>query len=44
MGANGAGHIAKQLKSRGVTLEFIHDEGLVIAKGLYPGVTKPVAG
>lgn len=43
MGHNGAAHIANKLRSSGVTLEFVHDEGLVIVNDFFPGITKPVA-
>ena len=42
-GPNGAAQIAKLLKSRNVRLEFTLDEGLVITKGIVPGVDKPAA-
>ena len=42
-GHEGAEKIAALLKSRGVALEYLLDEGLVIADGLMPGLTTPVA-
>ncbi len=42
-GNNGAGKIAALLRSRGVQLEFVLDEGLNILSGVIPGVTAPVA-
>lgn len=42
-GHQGAQAIAKLLKKRGVTLEYVIDEGMVITKGILPGVKKPVA-
>lgn len=42
-GEYGAKAIAKILKSRGVSLEFILDEGGNIVKGAVPGVKEPVA-
>lgn len=42
-GEFGAAHIAKELVSRGVDLEFVHDEGLMIIEDLLSGISKPVA-
>jgi carboxypeptidase PM20D1 len=42
-GNSGARHIASLLASRGVRLEFLLDEGLVVGHGLIPGVAAPVA-
>lgn len=42
-GAEGAGVIAKVLQQKGVRLDFVLDEGLLITHGMVPGVTKPVA-
>lgn len=42
-GHEGAEKIAALLKSRGVTLDYLLDEGLFIANGLIPGVAAPVA-
>jgi carboxypeptidase PM20D1 len=42
-GTQGARHIAALLQSRGVKAEFVLDEGLFIADGLMPGLSKPVA-
>lgn len=41
-GLRGAQEIAKLLQSRNVRLDFVLDEGLFIAEGLMPGVTRPV--
>ncbi len=42
-GAYGARQIAETLKSRGVRLEAVIDEGMVIMEGGIPGVKDPVA-
>ena len=42
-GMEGAEKIAQTLKSRGVQLEFVEDEGGFISRGLVPGVSAPVA-
>lgn len=42
-GTRGAREIAALLASRGVKLEFVLDEGLVIAVGMLPGLAKPAA-
>jgi carboxypeptidase PM20D1 len=42
-GRNGAVKIAALLQSRGVTLDYILDEGSAIASGILPGVASPVA-
>ncbi|HKM65676.1 MAG TPA: M20 family peptidase [Candidatus Acidoferrum sp.] len=42
-GQEGAEKIAQLLKSRGVQLEFVSDEGGFISLGMVPGVTAPVA-
>ncbi|NVN88376.1 MAG: M20 family peptidase [Rhodopseudomonas sp.] len=42
-GLRGAGAIAKLLKSRGVRLEFVLDEGLLITEGIMKGLPKPAA-
>jgi carboxypeptidase PM20D1 len=42
-GAAGARHIAALLKSRGIQPEMVLDEGGVIADGLLPGLSEPVA-
>jgi len=42
-GLEGAERIAQLLKSRGVELEFVQDEGGFISTGLVPGVSAPVA-
>ena len=42
-GAQGAADIAALLAQRGVSLEFVLDEGLPIAVGIIPGIARPVA-
>lgn len=42
-GLQGAEKIAQLLKSRGVQLDFVTDEGGFLSKGMVPGVTAPVA-
>jgi carboxypeptidase PM20D1 len=42
-GLQGAEKIAQLLKSRGVRLEFVMDEGGFLSRGLVPGVSAPVA-
>lgn len=42
-GLEGASKIAQLLKSRGVQLEFVLDEGGFISTGMVPGVSAPVA-
>lgn len=42
-GLRGAQQIAAQLKERGVRLDFVLDEGMVITDGLVPGARQPVA-
>ena len=42
-GAQGAAQISALLQARGVTAEFLVDEGLVVGEGLIPGVSAPVA-
>jgi carboxypeptidase PM20D1 len=42
-GENGAKKIAEYLESQKVNAEFILDEGMVITKGLVPGIKKNVA-
>jgi len=42
-GGTGAMAIAKTLKDRGVRLEFVLDEGLLITEGLVPGLKAPAA-
>jgi carboxypeptidase PM20D1 len=42
-GLRGAGAIARLLASRGVRLEFVLDEGLLIAEGILKGLDKPAA-
>ena len=43
MGRHGAPQIAALLKSRGVELEFVLDEGLVVTDGIVPNISKPAA-
>ena len=42
-GQRGAHEIARLLQSRGVRLDFIIDEGLLITEGILPGLDKPAA-
>ncbi|XP_068222465.1 N-fatty-acyl-amino acid synthase/hydrolase PM20D1-like isoform X2 [Palaemon carinicauda] len=42
-GFDGAGHIGKILEERGVTLDFLLDEGLPLTKGVVKGLDVPVA-
>ncbi len=42
-GKRGATAIAKLLQSRGVRLDFVFDEGLLITEGILKGADKPVA-
>jgi carboxypeptidase PM20D1 len=42
-GKNGAARIATLLKDRNVQFEYVLDEGLFVADGIVPGVSKPVA-
>ena len=42
-GNNGAAHVAAALRSRGIELEFVLDEGLNILNGIISGVSSPVA-
>ena len=42
-GQRGAVEIARLLQSRGVKLEFVLDEGLLITDGIMPGLAKPAA-
>jgi carboxypeptidase PM20D1 len=42
-GLRGAKRIAALLKERGVRLEFVIDEGLLITEGILPGLNKPAA-
>lgn len=42
-GLRGAAQIAQLLGSRGVKLDFVLDEGLLITEGVMPGLNKPVA-
>lgn len=42
-GPRGATAIAKLLDQRGVKLEFVIDEGMIVLSGAIPGVEKPVA-
>ncbi|MBI4518815.1 MAG: M20/M25/M40 family metallo-hydrolase [Deltaproteobacteria bacterium] len=42
-GHAGAGAIAETLASRGVTLDFVLDEGGYVTEGAVPGVARPVA-
>ncbi len=42
-GLRGAKRIAALLKERGVRLEFVIDEGMLITEGIMPGLSKPAA-
>jgi len=42
-GLEGAEKIGQLLKSRGVEIEFLQDEGGLVTKGMVPGVKEPVA-
>lgn len=42
-GKSGAAFIAEHLKSRGIKVEFVLDEGFAIIDGVIPGVKGPVA-
>jgi carboxypeptidase PM20D1 len=42
-GTRGAALAMQQLKQKGVRLEFVLDEGLVLTEGLVPGVAAPAA-
>jgi carboxypeptidase PM20D1 len=42
-GLRGALGVAKLLQSRGVKLDFVFDEGLVITEGILPGLARPAA-
>jgi carboxypeptidase PM20D1 len=42
-GARGATRLAALLHSRGIQLEYVLDEGLVITEGILPSVSAPVA-
>lgn len=42
-GKRGATAISKLLQSRGVRLDFVFDEGLLITEGILNGIDKPVA-
>ncbi|SHN36932.1 carboxypeptidase PM20D1 [Duganella sacchari] len=42
-GGQGAVEIAKLLKSRGVHLDYVLDEGMLVTEGIMSGISKPVA-
>jgi carboxypeptidase PM20D1 len=42
-GANGAGKIAELLRTRGVELEYVLDEGMNVVDGIIPGIPAPAA-
>ncbi len=42
-GSQGAAHLAKALKGRGVHAEFVLDEGGFVLNGMIPGIDDPVA-
>ena len=43
IGMRGDGAVAALFKQRGIKLDFVLDEGLVITEGLVPGLAQPVA-
>lgn len=43
IGLRGAAKIAALLKERGVQLDFVLDEGLLVLEGVMPGISKPTA-
>ena len=43
VGGTGAAAMAALLKSRGVTLDLVIDEGMAVTKGIVPGIDAPVA-
>ena len=42
-GLKGAAVVAQAFKQRGLRLEFVIDEGLVVTQGIVPGITPPAA-
>ena len=42
-GMRGAAKVSALLKSRGVQLDFVIDEGLLVLEGVMPGIAKPTA-
>jgi carboxypeptidase PM20D1 len=42
-GEAGAGRIAALLKSRGVRLDYVLDEGMMVTQGVLPGLDRPAA-
>ncbi|MEO8124987.1 MAG: M20 family peptidase [Burkholderiales bacterium] len=42
-GADGAQRVVKLFKERGVKLDFVIDEGMLIVKGVLPGIEAPIA-
>lgn len=42
-GQEGAGQVARMWREQGIQLDFLLDEGMVIAHGMVPGVRAPVA-
>jgi carboxypeptidase PM20D1 len=42
-GLRGAAQIAKLIQERGIKLDFVLDEGLLITEGIMPGLAKPAA-
>lgn len=42
-GRRGAVQIAKLLKSRGISMDYILDEGMLVTQGIMAGVSRPVA-
>jgi carboxypeptidase PM20D1 len=43
VGGSGARAMAALLKSRGVSLDLVLDEGMAVTKGIVPGIDRPVA-
>lgn len=42
-GQRGASQIAKLMQERGIKLDFVLDEGMLITEGIMPGLSKPAA-
>jgi carboxypeptidase PM20D1 len=42
-GQQGAAVVARQFKDKGIRLEFVIDEGLVVTQGIVPGIQPPAA-
>lgn len=43
VGNGGAKRIAETLQQRGVRLDYVLDEGLLVTRGIMPGINRPVA-